>query len=490
MATLAPSVRQQILQFEIDDPGVTLTFAWRLARENGWNLSYTERVIREYKRFLVLAMEAGHVVTPSEQVDQAWHLHLTYTRSYWEKLCREILGRPLHHGPTQGGDEEQAKYKHLYAQTLASYERLFGEPPPADIWSPVDVRFDEDLQHVTVNTTRYWIIPKPRWPDFRLKSVPAPLLAVALLGLPLLGFVNPYDLKGPPFLLLLAITSTIAFFVALFARQLLWPAAPEELDGKPLDSYEVACLAAGRHRAIDAAVASLVQAGHLELAEQQHGWLFKRKMTVMQPGKPLPRTAPQLERAIVEAAQPFVINALQLRPKAEAATREVEQSLIRRGLVYQTGRTSAAQIVAGAIMLSPLLLAVPKLFLGIARDKPVGFLLVACVLIPVVAAGVMLFRKYRTPAGDHLLAQYVEKFEPNRVQAKADITALQPAELSMAVGLFGATLLTGGQLDPLQRIMSHASGGGGCGTGSSGGCGSGCGGGGCGGGGCGGCGGS
>src|SRR5262245_63811110 len=106
----------RLMTFEIDEPGVELTFARRLARENGWDLLYAERVIAEYKRFLLLACEAGHVVSPSEDVDQAWHLHLTYTRSYWDGLCREVLGRPLHHGPTKGGAAEQAKFIDLYNQ--------------------------------------------------------------------------------------------------------------------------------------------------------------------------------------------------------------------------------------------------------------------------------------------------------------------------------------------------------------------------------------
>jgi len=58
-----------------------LPFEARLARENGWCRAYTQRVIVEYKRFVYLAMTAGHVVTPSEEVDHAWHMHLTYTRS-------------------------------------------------------------------------------------------------------------------------------------------------------------------------------------------------------------------------------------------------------------------------------------------------------------------------------------------------------------------------------------------------------------------------
>jgi hypothetical protein len=36
-----------------------------------------------------------HIVTPSEQVDQVWHLHLTYTRSYWDEFCPNVLGQPF-----------------------------------------------------------------------------------------------------------------------------------------------------------------------------------------------------------------------------------------------------------------------------------------------------------------------------------------------------------------------------------------------------------
>ena len=91
-------------------------------------------MIGEYKRFCFLAATAGHPVTPSDAVDQAWHLHLTYSRDYWERFCPEILGRPLHHGPTEGGGAEQQLYFAQYAQTLKSYERIFGERAPADLW--------------------------------------------------------------------------------------------------------------------------------------------------------------------------------------------------------------------------------------------------------------------------------------------------------------------------------------------------------------------
>lgn len=80
-----------IKNFEIDDLSSDYTFTMRLARENRWNIQYTLRVILEYKKFIFLAAVCNHHVTPSDQVDQAWHLHLLYTRSYWNELCGGIL---------------------------------------------------------------------------------------------------------------------------------------------------------------------------------------------------------------------------------------------------------------------------------------------------------------------------------------------------------------------------------------------------------------
>ena len=73
-------------------------------------------------------------MTPSDTVDQAWHLHLIYTRHYWEELCGKILGLQLHHEPSAGGAVESSKFERQYEQTIESYQAAFGEAPPADIW--------------------------------------------------------------------------------------------------------------------------------------------------------------------------------------------------------------------------------------------------------------------------------------------------------------------------------------------------------------------
>lgn len=151
---------RKIENFSIDEGDEQLTFARRLARENGWQLPFADRVVEEYKRFLFLARAAGHPVTPSEEVDQAWHLHLVYTRSYWDRMCREVLERPLHHGPTKGGAQEADKFVDWYEKTKQSYAAFFGEEPPEDIWPSSSVRFDPAVRWQMVDVGSHWVIPK------------------------------------------------------------------------------------------------------------------------------------------------------------------------------------------------------------------------------------------------------------------------------------------------------------------------------------------
>lgn len=152
---------KKIQQFSLDDKFSTYPFSKRLACENGWSLEYTQQVIDEYKKYMFLAVTAGHQVTPSDQVDQAWHLHMLYTQSYWDRFCGQVLGKPVHHSPTKGGTLERKKYTVCYLRTLDSYQKFFGEKPVSEVWPAPEVRFGEDLHFSRVNNKRYWIISKP-----------------------------------------------------------------------------------------------------------------------------------------------------------------------------------------------------------------------------------------------------------------------------------------------------------------------------------------
>lgn len=168
--------------FQVDAPDTLCTFVKRLARENRWTLAYAQRVFEEYKKFVFLAATAEHPVTPSDEVDQAWHLHLAYTRSYWDELCERVLQQPLHHGPTKGGRAEGEKFNVWYNRTLVTYEKAFGTPPPADIWPAAQARFSKPLRFARLDTSAYWMIPKP---GATTRKQAGMMLGAMLLGLPL-----------------------------------------------------------------------------------------------------------------------------------------------------------------------------------------------------------------------------------------------------------------------------------------------------------------
>lgn len=142
------------------DSGEKYPFSKRLANENGWSLEFALQAIDEYKRFIYLCCEAGHLVTPSTVVDQVWHLHLIYTINYWKEFCGKVLEKEIHHGPTKGGVSEGLKYKEAYSKTLISYKEHFGIDPPPEFWDPASQRFKQSrFQWIDLN--KYWILR--RW---------------------------------------------------------------------------------------------------------------------------------------------------------------------------------------------------------------------------------------------------------------------------------------------------------------------------------------
>lgn len=149
-----------IKNFRVDQGGERLTFIDRLARENGWSFKYAGRVYTEYLKFLYLAVVSKRQVTPSDEVDQAWHLHLCYSESYWVDLCEKTLKKKLHHGPTKGGKSENDKYWEQYEATRSLYAREFGAPPPGDIWPSPGKRFSRANRFVRINSRDSFVISK------------------------------------------------------------------------------------------------------------------------------------------------------------------------------------------------------------------------------------------------------------------------------------------------------------------------------------------
>jgi hypothetical protein len=158
---------QRIERHEFET-AVTLNFTARLARDKNWSMQQARAAVLEYRRFCFLAVASGLQATPSEEVDEVWHLHLTYSRDYWDIWCRDVLRRRLHHDPTQGGPVQQARFRDQYAATLAAYEAWFG-PPPLEFWPGTRQRFRGNTRFRCLDTDRYFMVPKPfvAWRSFR-----------------------------------------------------------------------------------------------------------------------------------------------------------------------------------------------------------------------------------------------------------------------------------------------------------------------------------
>ncbi len=187
-----------IKNFAIDNPTSAFPFSERLARDNDWPLAFSQTVILEYKKFIYLCCISEETVTPSDEVDQAWHLHLAYTESYWTKLCGETLKKTIHHHPTAGGEDEKTTFMYSYNYTFSLYEEEFGEKPPKETWPDGTTRF-EAINYKRINLDKYWLISHPQ-------------LAFLITGLSLIGLL----LYNKDFVWMLFFFPFVFVFLAFF----------------------------------------------------------------------------------------------------------------------------------------------------------------------------------------------------------------------------------------------------------------------------------
>jgi uncharacterized protein (TIGR04222 family) len=460
MTAAHEDLRNRIEAFEIDgsDP-VALSFAARLAREHGWPRDYAHRVVREYKRFVFLAMTAGDPVCPSEDVDAAWHLHLTYTRSYWQRFCNEVLGKPLHHDPTRGGSAEQGKHLRMYAFTFAAYRKAFGADPPADVWPDAESRFGDDAKQRTVNTARNWVVPKAvvrRWAAIVSTAATALVFATGCVG-----GLNPFDLVGMDFLYLLVPLMVVTVALGLVYRKVRKGSGFDGEAVPDLDWRQAAYLSGGPRRLFSAAIARLVQTKAIKVDDDS-----------LRAGNGPTEIRSTVEQEIL-AALPVRRKGdkglAQLAKKVKAAFEDDAAKLNADGLVFTNGGSAGIGCLTALPLFAVLAgLAVPRLVFGIQNHKPILFLAVTLGVGLVASFILQACRPLRTRKGDQALDKLkIRHTDLLRVQDDAP----EGMNLGLAVALFGTVALAGAEYAALRTwYPRQSSGDGGWNTG----CGSGC----------------
>ena len=390
-------------------------FVARLQREQRWSDAQVHDALREYRRFVFLACVARNEATPSKAVDAVWHLHLLYTRDYWQTFCPQVLCTDLHHDPS-GGAEHAPRYRDQYAQTLASYARWFG--PPSPTWWP----------------TRKATFPAPSIPSSavakprRAMRFALPLFGAAVPALVLAARpADPLEWSGGDFLRLYALLMLIAAVAGLILRA--WLRRRTSLSNRhvgALSPVEAAYLAGGPQRAIDAAIADLHAQGAVE-------WdATNRRLVRTEAARDLRPPLDGIARAMLDQSDLMT----SIRVAAEAL-KPVQIDLERRGLWLK--REDARRIGKFAALPAVVVCAfgLVKIVFGIARDKPISYLAAMCALTAVLALFLYFVRPGRSRLGD----QEVAKLQAMHVAPRG--VHPEPSQLAFAVALGGTTVLAG-----------------------------------------------
>ncbi len=467
---------KRISEFPLDAPGASNPFSAKLQRENRWSASFTMRVIEEYRRFAFLSVVAGHMVSPSDAVDQAWHRHLFYTQSYWTDFCQSTLGKKLHHNPSQGGNTESAKYDAAYVQTLESYQRFFGEPAPTEIWPASVVKQSERHDYVRVDRQSHWVVPKLRLRPLLPYAI-CVTLVLALIGCAgQSGSMNPFDLDGPGFLVFFGWAMAFCWFAAFAVRYFFRPPFASDLASlQTLTPVEIAALAGSESGCLASTVNALVLCGSLQVHP-----VVKSLETINPDVSGLNALAAfVVEQCKVTGGRTFE----SLKSSTLLSTQAICERLVQKQLLLGRAQRMFLSGLVAVVAAAPLLVGIPRIIGGASLGHPVEYLATMCLFTCVVALIFALGGPRRTLRGDAVLRMNREKLSYLRSIAGEPSRTNQDA--IMAVALFGiAVMPVAMQQDMRQTLAVNSTNSGSC---SSGGCsGGGCSGGGCGGGGCGG----
>jgi uncharacterized protein (TIGR04222 family) len=398
-------------------------FVEKLMRLQGWTPAQACSAIEEYRRFCFLACAEGSVAAPSEQVDQVWHLHLTFTRDYWDGWCRDVLRAPLHHEPSRGGAIELARYRQHYADTLARYERWFGAPPES-FWPGTYERFRRPSRLRFVDLETVWLLPRPRWPSRAASTLGTVLvlLAPAALAIAIDGTV--LDWNGADFLKLYLLSMGAAFVAAaVIRRRLRDTGAPMVATG--LTPFEVAYLVGGPTRCVDAAIADLLQRGAIGFPAGSDRFEARSDDA----GLPAPLAA--VHRLIRNDG-----NASTVLHRATLLFGDARTRLQQRSLLLDDDAARRIAWISALLPVAVLLLGALKIGIGIERERPVGILVLFTLLTLGGVAYCVLRKPRRTLAGDRSVRAL------GIAHARA-ARAPRDAELPLAVALLGTAAMSG-----------------------------------------------
>jgi len=448
---------EKIQNFSLDDPYSSYPFSKKLAQQNNWPVSFTSKAIEEYKKFIFLCCISPTGASPSETVDEVWHLHLTYTDNYWNQFCKQTLGKDIHHHPSKGGAEEKEKHVNWYAATLKLYTTIFNSPPPEDIWPPFEKPADE--------------IDEPVYDPVLMKKLVIGFFTIVLF---FATAVNLFHTKGPEFLVYYALIG-IAGLGVIWATQTnkelrLQQIVHQHLP-KQFTPFEITRFLYGPHRCYQAALVDLLKRGIIETSGNNYKLADVPKQAENDAN---PLLQPVLNNYLAGDTFSYLegmglIDSESLKhPAFEKLTRLSKKvdypKFIIPGIVWSIG--------------------IARLLQGISNNKPVGFLVMEIAVFSLITLMILEMHSY-TKTVRNIVNEYWELQNANGKSEDVvnNFSILGPVAIAGFVEYAILNDAFSFYAPPQRKWTSGDGGGSSCGSGSScsSGCGSSCGGGGCGG---------
>jgi uncharacterized protein (TIGR04222 family) len=289
--------------------------------------------------------------------------------------------------------------------------------------------------------------------------------------------MNPFDLRGPQFLLFYALLAAATLIVLGVLRRRRELALAGHTAPQLHDPYAIAYLRGGKSELLRVAVVSLVDRGLLASAGDMVVTTQVGRETAAR--KSVERELLRFCEAPRQPAELFQSRV------ADVETREYDSLLARQKLMPDDDIVRERRLLFGGAAGVLLLFSLAKIAIALGRGRSNILFLVLLTLFVLWRAWRVAFPRL-TSHGQQFIAQLQNLFESLKLRAPALRPGGANADLVLAAAVFGISVLPAGAFASTKKLFQKAdSSGSGCGSS----CGSsGCGGGGCGSG-CGGCGG-
>lgn len=426
---------ERIRNYQFDeDPTAPITFLDKLCKEQKWSKAYALLAIEEYKKFVFLCLVLPNGASPSHVVDQVWHLHLTYTKSYWQRFCKEVLLKDLHHHPSNGHVEEREGLKSKYFETLVAYHRYFEELPVLGFWP--SGHLNQEVR--ALNRQSFWQLV---------------LLVAVFIGFPwLCQSYFCFLLTGPQFLVYYALLGGLAIYLLGRHSKVSNPQYKGLIENYMTDRpsiFQIAYHFYGKHHAVQAALLNLIDNGFLVVSKK------KKKMEV--------GARSGLETDHYLSTNPFVSSVMKYQVAKEIPYEKVEEKWFDASDFEHVGLyhlSAAPRLRLPSLTVKVLLgLGAARFVQGLYYHRPVGYLLLEMVVL-LVAFGLakVVWEKHKSPLAI-LKPLYTETIREQSI-ARAYVFNGRAALASISAGTLFAQVLP--RYDQKDEPMSSSCTGGSC----------------------------